>query len=208
MQGILLKEIPRKMDDLRKSSNNFGTDLSSICYEQIVDNYYYGIYGDFKLIIDKTTGYFNATKFCADGGRQFRKWKRNKNSKALIDYYSKQSVKKIYVITGGQNLIIRGTYVFNELILSIAVWISSDKADRIFYYENKFEKCQRDNQLDDRLQEMEIEMKKIEILNKGQQKYENIKADVSPKLNNPKKLHMFTIIKKNGKRGCEYPYYV
>lgn len=38
--------------------------LNDICYEQIKDNFYYGKFGDFKLVIDKDTGCFNATKLC------------------------------------------------------------------------------------------------------------------------------------------------
>jgi hypothetical protein len=39
--------------------------LNDVCYEQISENFYNGIFGDFQLVIDKETGYFNATKLCA-----------------------------------------------------------------------------------------------------------------------------------------------
>lgn len=38
--------------------------LRDTCYEHIKDNFYYGLFGDFKLVIDTKTGYFNATKLC------------------------------------------------------------------------------------------------------------------------------------------------
>ncbi|CCU56403.1 N1R/p28-like protein [Mythimna separata entomopoxvirus 'L'] len=38
--------------------------LNDIYYENIKDSFYYGLFDDFKLIIDKNTGYFNATKLC------------------------------------------------------------------------------------------------------------------------------------------------
>ena len=90
------------------------------------------------------TGIISAIKLrCLDGGRRFKKWKENKNGMELIDYYSKKRLARkrsdIYVITHGHN-IIRGTYVFNELILSIALWISPDFYDKVYtivrdYYE-------------------------------------------------------------------------
>jgi len=48
--------------------------MSDICYEQIRDNYWYGQYSKFKVVINKSNGYINATKLCIDGGKQFKKW--------------------------------------------------------------------------------------------------------------------------------------
>jgi len=64
------------------------TSLSSICYEQIKDTFYYGIYGDFKLVIDKNTDCFNATKLCETTGKKFKDWFRLAKSKELIEYYN------------------------------------------------------------------------------------------------------------------------
>jgi hypothetical protein len=36
--------------------------LTECIYECIKDAFYYGLFGDFKLVIDKATGYFNATR--------------------------------------------------------------------------------------------------------------------------------------------------
>jgi hypothetical protein len=61
-------------------------DLTEVCYEHIKDSFYYGIFGDFKLVIDKTTGYFNATKLCIEGGKEYRKWsclEKSKNDRVL-----------------------------------------------------------------------------------------------------------------------------
>lgn len=35
--------------------------ISDIASSQIKDNYYWGQYGDFKVIVDISTGYYNAT---------------------------------------------------------------------------------------------------------------------------------------------------
>ncbi|GBM66193.1 Putative KilA-N domain-containing protein 313L, partial [Araneus ventricosus] len=56
-------------------------------YEQIANQYWYGLFGDFKLIIDRNTGYFNATKLCRQGGKCFKDWLINTDSKELIEYY-------------------------------------------------------------------------------------------------------------------------
>lgn len=50
-------------------------ELTECIYECIKDTFYYGVFGDFKLVIDKATGYFNATKLCDQGGKRFRDWK-------------------------------------------------------------------------------------------------------------------------------------
>lgn len=43
-------------------------------YEQIKDNFYYGKFGDFRLVIDKNTECFNATKLCVERGKDFNQW--------------------------------------------------------------------------------------------------------------------------------------
>ena len=63
-------------------------ELTACAYEHIKDSFYYGIFGDFKLVIDKNTGYFNATKLCDVGGKHFRQWKVLDKSKRLMEYYS------------------------------------------------------------------------------------------------------------------------
>src|SRR3978361_2023073 len=108
--------------------------LLEVCYEQITENFWYAMFGEFKLIIDRNTGYFNATKLCQDGGRRFRDWTRNKTSKELLEFYSGvQAVRTnqeadnplvspsensrwagpmaTYCVTGNQFDTISGTYV-------------------------------------------------------------------------------------------------
>jgi hypothetical protein len=51
-------------------------ELSECIYEHIKDTFYYGVFGDFKLVIDKATGCFNATKLCDRGVKKFHDWKR------------------------------------------------------------------------------------------------------------------------------------
>ena len=57
--------------------------LSQVTFEQIKDNFWYGLYGEFRVIIDKSDGYVNATKLCSSGGKQFYQWTRNEASQRL-----------------------------------------------------------------------------------------------------------------------------
>lgn len=115
--------------------------LNDICYEQIKDNFYYGIFGDFKLVVDKNTGHFNATKLCNAGGKNFSKWTRLEKSKKLTDYYNHKSRwphvaigSPFYEVKGDNNNEIvsktTGQYVQKELILDIASWISVEFYDK------------------------------------------------------------------------------
>jgi hypothetical protein len=54
--------------------------LSSIIQELINDEYGWGCYGDFRVIIRSKDGFINATKLCALGHREYRKWSRNTQS--------------------------------------------------------------------------------------------------------------------------------
>lgn len=56
-------------------------ELSDCVYECIKDTFYHGVFGDFKLVIDKATGYFNATKLCINGGKEYKNGLVLKNPK-------------------------------------------------------------------------------------------------------------------------------
>jgi hypothetical protein len=118
-------------------------ELCDICFENIKDTFYYGLFGDFKLVIDKSTGYFNATKLCERGGKEYRQWKRLEKSKNMVEYYQKSwggdsHGSFLYEVklqnNDRLNKRITGTYVPKELILDIASWVSIefyDKCNRI-----------------------------------------------------------------------------
>jgi len=126
--------------------------LNAICYKHIKDTFHYGIYGDFKLVIDKRTDCFNATKLCDMTGKHLYHWTRLAKSKELIEYYKKlplrsgrqlfeetdaADTKKMPTRCGGHlyeikeaqyhgSKLITGTYLCKELLLSLATWISND----------------------------------------------------------------------------------
>ncbi|CCV02484.1 hypothetical protein IIV31_112L [Armadillidium vulgare iridescent virus] len=111
--------------------------LNDICYEQIKDNFHHGIFGDFKLVVDKETGYFNATKLCKDGGKKFRNWTVLEKSKKLLRFYDHKNRGHnhgLYEVKGANknetDAKITGQYVSKELILDIASWISIEFYDK------------------------------------------------------------------------------
>src|SRR5574343_319062 len=112
--------VPIKMENV---------ELSNCIYEHIKDTFYYGLFGDFRLVIDKSTGFFNATKLCDQGNKNFFEWKRLEKSKRMIEYYQKNcpgnsqgnflyEVKDANKDKIGKQ--VTGTYVPKELILDIA----------------------------------------------------------------------------------------
>ena len=113
-------------------------ELSDCVYEHIKDTFYYGLFGDFKLVIDTKTGYFNATKLCVEGGKEYRIWSRSERSNKLFQYYEKLTVQLYgqlsYEVKLQNNDILNkqvtGTYVPKELILDIASWISIEFYDK------------------------------------------------------------------------------
>ena len=60
-------------------------DICNIIFEKINDEYSYGKYGPFVVIMMTDTGYINATKLCQlDENKRFRNWKANKLTQTLI----------------------------------------------------------------------------------------------------------------------------
>jgi len=157
--------------------------LNDVCFERIRDTFYYGMFGEFKLVVDKSTGCFNATKLCNDGGKKYIHWKRLEKSKRLIEYYEISYPDldgcQDYEVTGGNNSEAfsktTGQYVRKELILDIASWVSVefyDKCNRVivdFYvaeYKRQQEIKQKDvviKQKDDKIDRLEDMMRRMNI---------------------------------------------
>lgn len=187
--------------------------FKEICVELILDPYYYGLLGNFLLIIDKDTGFFNATQFCKEGGKSIDDWLRNKDSIELIKYYQNKSESNgIIKISRKENSeydrILSGTYVREEFILSIASWISKDFYHKVYttiknYYSDDFNEKYKNN-----------EKKRIKKINKIKSKRQKVtlenkclKEKTLSKAVFRGKLNILFIIQKN-KEGEEYPYYV
>lgn len=152
-------------------------DLSKICYEHIQDAFYYGIFGNFKLVIDKDTSCFNATKLCSDNGKIYHNWSCLEKSKNMIEYYQNKYLllkdSFIYKIDSDYYNVekekIIGTYVPKELILDIASWISIELYDRCnnivgHYFIEEFEAMDIKT-LQLKVKESEKQMEKLTIEN-------------------------------------------
>jgi hypothetical protein len=149
------------------------SSLNDVCYKQISENFYYGIFGDFHLVIDKATGYFNATKLCALAQKDFFEWKRLARTKHLISYLQDQSSDSdrelVYEIKGdnkhNKNKQITGQYVHKDLILDIASWISPEFYCQcnnvvIDYFANKYKSLGEDEKKES-FKNYKLEMKNI-----------------------------------------------
>ena len=123
--------------------------LNQIIFEHIDDNYAYGKYGEFKVIMMTKNRYINATKLCKEYNKELFNWKQNKNNQELIneveiDISSALGIpraeenKSFIIINGGKNQIIKGTYVHELLIPHIASWISSKFAVKVSKIVNSF----------------------------------------------------------------------
>jgi hypothetical protein len=58
--------------------------VSEVAFEQISGVYWYGAYGPFRVVMDKSNGYVNATKMCVAGGKDYYDWSRLKSTHLLI----------------------------------------------------------------------------------------------------------------------------
>jgi hypothetical protein len=110
--------------------------LSEIAFEQINGNYYWGKYGAFKVIVDVSTGYINATNLCklaeSEHGksRKFNDWSRSDFAKSLMAAVARTgfSVDNQLIVPTGLPNDLRGTYAHPKLIPHVASWASPDYA--------------------------------------------------------------------------------
>ena len=167
--------------------------LNNIVIEQINDNYYRGEFLGLDLVIDKNTGYFNASKLCKDGNKRFPDWYCLKKTKDLLDHVTKihphrnPGVGELYKVKTGKKSVaskeIAGTYVCKELILDISSWISSDfylKCNEIIIshateeVKNKYETKlkEKDCKIDELLNKMD--QQRAEMMDKLNEMHEEI----------------------------------
>ncbi len=116
--------------------------ITKLEYEKIDDVYSKAKYAGFDVIINMENGYINATKLCADGGKQMKNWLRNDGNKELVEFFENSHTLIIepmtIIVTGGQNTILRGTYVHPDLIPHIASWVSPAFAYKVSKIVNNF----------------------------------------------------------------------
>jgi hypothetical protein len=115
--------------------------ITKLAYESINDTYSKARYGDFEVIMNKKTGYINASKLCADGGKLLKNWSRNDFAKELVVCLESHGLNiepVTMTVSGGQNTTIRGTYAHPDLIPHIASWVSPKFAIKVSKIVNDF----------------------------------------------------------------------
>lgn len=139
--------------------------LAQLGTQHIRDQYFYGYYGQFHIVVDKTDGYINASNLCLDGGKKFYHWSETKISKQLIDtlkhfnydwatnnaaiqdpwytdnYSPLNDEVTRYIQTNNisdNDKAISGTYCHPLLIPHIACWISPEFALKVASIVNFF----------------------------------------------------------------------
>ena len=104
------------------------SNINQIIFENINDDYSYGMYGDFKVIIHTKSGYINVTQLCKLEDKRYDNWLQNDKSKELIDYVNnKLKLQSTFPVKGGKGEIyekIRGTYAHPLIVPQVAQWIS------------------------------------------------------------------------------------
>src|SRR5277367_4935817 len=75
--------------------NTSSSHLSAICFEHIKDDYWYGAYGDFRVVVMKTNGWVNASKMCKDGGKDMYDWLRLQGTEELFAAYDRLKASEI-----------------------------------------------------------------------------------------------------------------
>jgi hypothetical protein len=124
---------------------HFGSSLNQIIFEHIDEEYAYGKYAEFIVVMRKTDRYINASKLCSDYKKRFDNWTRNDGNKELINIVNNKLIQNritsksrlssdtnnqvynpsmIQITTKKHGTILRGTYVHELLIPHIASWIS------------------------------------------------------------------------------------
>lgn len=113
------------------NTNDSPVDITSIAFERINDDYYWGQYGSFRVIIQMRTGYINVTHLCGlarvPGGqpKRFRNWIRSEMATNLVEKLAaraRQGADALLVKPPGLPNELRGTYAHIRLVPHIASW--------------------------------------------------------------------------------------
>ena len=133
-------------------TNNNNLNITNLAYEKINDKYSKAKYGEFDVIMDMTTGYINATKFCSlasDESKRFDHYIANARYKKLLEYMKTcphyRGDLSIQITTGINEL--RGTYLHPDLLLDLASWISPIVCLKINNIINEWRKMSPDNEI-------------------------------------------------------------
>ena len=93
-------------------------------------------YGDFDLlIIEKSNdiyevGMINVTKMCQSQNKQFKHWNENKSSKEFLEFVSQKYEHPLQIVLRGSSPYV-GTYIHQDILPHIAMWISNSFAYKV-----------------------------------------------------------------------------
>ena len=116
----------------------------NIVLKNINDNFAYSRLGNYKIIIMKNNDFINASQLCIICGRQYKNWKRNSNSKELINKIEKIIENPIISNKKGTH-IVRGSYVHPLILTDICRWISTDFSIKISLWIEEWKSFSEDN---------------------------------------------------------------
>lgn len=158
----------------------------NIVFKKINDEYYWGIYGDSKVIMN-SNGYINVTKICNEvttkngKKKEFKHWKTTSEAKDVLCEISKitnisESKLLIKELKSIEN-IVRGTYAHPMLVTHIASWISPKFSIKVSHWIEEWKKYSSDNnfmyyQELCNLKPSQCSMKEKKIQTKLQKKYD------------------------------------
>ncbi|CCU55723.1 N1R/p28-like protein [Choristoneura biennis entomopoxvirus] len=111
--------------------------LVYLCDLNIKDSFYYGAFDKYNIIIDKKTGFFNATHICIKNYKKLHEWLNIKNTIKLIKYYNnllfkinnKTTIINYKINDNYDN--ISGIYLHPMLLKHLITWISNTKINNI-----------------------------------------------------------------------------
>lgn len=99
--------------------------LKNFCFDHIKDSFYKGKFAQTPIIIDKETGFFNASALCKK--KSFSKWYRSERTRNLIScvkdsfpfFYFKVRLPR----TNPKNIEITGIYLHDLLLENLLNWL-------------------------------------------------------------------------------------
>jgi hypothetical protein len=115
------EEDTKENDEKEEKTTDNNTDVPTMIYNlQLKDG------TDFVVPV-REDGYVNATKLCKAGGKQFKHWHRNDQTKELIKAVENVvniRTAKLLDIRRGGNAKLQGTYIHPDLAIQLAQWLS------------------------------------------------------------------------------------
>lgn len=125
-------------------------NLRDIAFEVINEDYAWGNYIDFKVIIMRKNGYINVAKLCSEGSKLFKNWKQNTSADELINEVSSLAgipANELLITPKNVSNELRGTYAHPDLVPHIASWISPKFGVKVSRIVNSYAvKQERDRQ--------------------------------------------------------------